>query len=301
MFMDKVLVIGASGLLGHKAMLLGSKKYKMYGTYNAHKTDGKNMFRLDVTKKESVQRLIEKIKPDLVIDTHTLPNVDYCEEHPDEAWDVNVNGIRNAAEATRSLGAKFVYISTAFVFDGTKREYFETDAPNPVNCFGQTKLMGEALLTALDVNHIIVRTSMLYGFGGTGKVSFIPWIINKLMAKEKIDVISDQFLNPTLVDKLVETIFKLYELDSSGIFHVTDKECMSKYEMSVAAARVFGLDHKLIIPITSAKMAMVAKRPKRISMNSSKVEMETGIKMLKVADGLKIFKNQMMNKKPRTT
>jgi dTDP-4-dehydrorhamnose reductase len=296
--MDKVLVIGASGLLGYRTMLLGSNKYEMYGTYYTHKLEDKNLFQLDVTKKENVRDIIEKVKPDLVIDTHTLPNVDYSEEHSDETWNVNVNGTKNIAEATKAQNAKFVYISTSFVFDGTKQEYFETDMPNPVNYYGKTKWLSELLLVALDVNHIVVRTSLLYGKGGIGKTSFIPWIIEKLNKNEKIEVISDQLLNPTYVDKMIETLFELYNKDAHGIFHVTDKECMSKYDLSVAAAKVFGLDSELLTPITSAKLAMIAKRPKILRMNSEKVEKETGTKMLSVEEGLKNFKKQMESETP---
>jgi dTDP-4-dehydrorhamnose reductase len=291
--MDKALVIGASGLLGYNAMLFGSKEYEMYGTYHTHEIEGKNLSRLDATKKESVQSLIESVKPDLVIDAHTLPNVDYSEEHTEEAWDINVNGTKNLAEAAKAHGAKFVYISTAFVFDGTKGEYFETDAPNPINYYGKTKWASELLLTALNVDHIVIRTALLYGTGGTGKASFVPWVINKLMKNEEVEVITDQSLNPTFVDRLVETLFRLHERDAGGVFHVTDKECLSKYDLSVAAAKIFGLDDKLITPTTSAKMAMIAKRPGKVRMNSDKVERETGIKMLKVTEGLKIFKSRM--------
>ena len=294
--MDKVLVIGASGLLGYKAMVMGEDSHEMFGTYYTHKVAGKNYFRLDVTKRNEVFKLVNEIKPDFIIDTHTLPNVDYCELHPEEAWEVNVNGTKNMAEAAKLVGAKYAYISTDMVFDGSKLDYTEKDKPHPLNYHSKTKLIGELMLEPLNVNHIIIRTAVLYGNGGIGKAPFAAWIVDKLRKKEPVKIVADQSNNPTLADNVIEVLFKLFKDDLQGIFHATGKDCLSRYDFSIMVAKSFGLDSKLITPISAPEFNQVATKPGKVKMNIGKVERATGIKMLGPEEGLSVMKKQMLEK-----
>ncbi len=291
--MDKVLVVGASGMLGTRAIEMYGRAYDMFGTYHTHKLDAKNMFHLDVTKRVEVNALVEKIKPDLIIDTHTLPNVDYCELHPDEAWEINVNGTKNVAEAAKTLGAKYVYISTDTVFDGKKLEYSEKDKPNPMNYYSKTKWIGELILEALNVNYIVLRSAVLYGKGGSGKVPFALWLVDQLKRKQQVKIVVDQSENPTFVDNLVDVLFKLFKDDATGIFHATGSECMSRYEFSKTIAKAFNLDSKYINPITTPELHQVAPRPGRVKMNTGKVERATGMHMMGPEEGLKLLKQQL--------
>lgn len=291
--MNKVLIIGISGLLGSRAFEVGKDKYKVYGTFNTHKIKGDNFFELDVTKRKKVFEVIEKIKPDLVIDTHALHNVDYCETHPEEAWLVNVDGTRNVAEACKKIGCKMVFISTDYVFDGEKLKYSEKDKPRPLNYYAKTKLIAERVLDALDVNYIIARTAVLYGKGGMGKLNFVLWTIQKLRNREKIRIVTDQLNNPTFADNLAEILFALYEKDAKGIFHTVGKDCLSRYEFALKIAEIFDLDSKLIQPITTPELNQIALRPRRVDLNTEKVKRVTGIEPLGVKEGLEILKEQL--------
>ncbi|MEM7819483.1 MAG: dTDP-4-dehydrorhamnose reductase [Candidatus Aenigmatarchaeota archaeon] len=291
--MDKVLVIGASGLLGNTAIEIGKDKYKMFGTYNTHAIKGENFFHLDVTKRNDVFRLIEKIKPDLIFDTHALHNVDYCETNQEEAWLINVEGTKNVAEASKRIGAKYIFISTDYVFDGKKLEYTEKDKPNPLNYYAKTKWCAELLLRALDINYIVARTSVLYGINGMGKLNFVLWLIEKLKKKETVNIVTDQHNNPTLANNLVDLLFRLFEIDAKGIFHITGKDCLSRYEFSNIIAKTFNLDRKLINPITTPQLNQIAKRPGKVNMNTNKVERVTGKKTLHIEEALKILKQQI--------
>ena len=291
--MDKLLIIGGSGLIGQKAMELGKSKYEVFGTYNSHKPSDESIFKLDVTKKDETFEIVKRLKPDFIIDTHTLPNIDYCEQHPDEAWEVNVVGTRNIAEAAKAIGAKFVHISTDIVFDGSKTDCTEDDKPNPVNYYAKTKVIEEAVTLSTDQNSIIVRTSVVYGKGGIGKVPFAVWLIGKLRNNETVMSVTDQYNNPTLADQVVEAILKLFEKNGSGIFHVTGKDCLNRYEFSMCVAKIFALNDKLITPATSAEFKQVAKRPFKLQMNTDKIERVTGMRMLHAEEGLKILKSQL--------
>ncbi len=291
--MDKVLVIGASGLLGSKAIDLGKDNYQMFGTYSKHPIKGQNFFPLDVTKRQDVFKLIEKIKPNLVIDTHALNNVDYCEIHPEEAWLINVEGTKNVAEASKRSAAKYAFVSTDYVFDGKKLEYTEKDKPNPLSYYAKTKWAAELILEALDINYIVARTAVLYGIGGMGKLPFVLWLVDKLRKGESVNIVTDQYNNPTLVDNLAKILFRLFELDVRGLFHVTGKDCMSRYDFSRSIAKAFNLSNKLINTTTTPQLNQIAKRPDKVNMNTNKVERVTGMKTLTVKEGLKELKQQM--------
>ncbi len=290
--MDKILVIGATGLLGNAVIRLG-KNYQIFKTYNTHEMHSPDVFKLDVTNREKVFHLIEKLKPDCVIDTHALNDVDYCETHPEDAWRINVEGTKNVAEACKRIGAKMVFLSTDYVFDGKKLKYTEKDKPNPLNYYAKTKLIAERVIDALDINYIIARSSILYGIGGLGKLNFVLWQINKLKNGEKVNIVTDQHNNPTLVDNLAEIIFSLYEKDSYGIFHVTGSTCLSRFDFAKIIASTFGLNGKLISPITTPELHQVAKRPERVNMITDKVKRVGGINPLDVFESLQIMKEQM--------
>ena len=289
------MIIGASGLLGSRLMALGKEKYHMFGTYNTHSVDGNDVFKLDVNKRNDVFKLVEDIKPDFVVDTHALHNVDYCETHPEETWMVNVDGTRNVAEISKRVGAKYAYISTDYVFDGKKLVYTEKDKPNPLSYYAKTKWAAEMILEALDVNYVAARTAVMYGLSGKGKLPFVLWLIGKLQANETVKIVTDQHNNPTFADNLVNILFRLFELDEKGLFHATGKDCLSRYEFSKIVARKFDLNEDLIEPITTPELNQIAKRPEKVNMNNNKVERVTGIKTLTVNDGLNILKEQLVD------
>lgn len=291
--MKRLLVIGASGLLGTKAIELGKERFQTFGTYHTHHIKGDNFFQLDVNKRQDVFKLLEKVKPNFVLDTHAMHNVDYCETHPEEAWSINVDGTRNVAEASKRIGAKFAFISTDYVFDGKKLEYTEKDKPIPMNYYAKTKLATEYMLKALDINYIVARTALLYGKDGAGKTPFVLWLVDKLRKRENVNIVTDQHNNPTLVDNLTEILFNLFDRDAKGLFHITGKECISRYDFSKTIAKVFNLNSKNINPITSPQLNQIAKRSEKINMNTNKVERVTGLKTLKVEDGLKMLKTQL--------
>lgn len=292
--MKKILIIGISGLLGNKIYNLAKNDYQVFGTYNTHKPSMENVYQLDVTKRADVFKLIGNIKPDFVIDTHALHNVDYCELHPEEAWLVNVEGTKNVAEACKTFGCKYVFISTDYVFDGKKATpYTEKDKPNPLNYYAKTKLIAEEAIKILTSDYIIARTAVLFGVGGLGKEPFALWLIKKLKNGEEVKAVIDQYNNPTLVDNLAEMLLTLCEKDKVGLFHITGKTNLNRYEFSIKIAETFGLNKELIKPITTPELNQVAPRPRKVALDVSKVERATKLKALTIDEALSIFKQQV--------
>jgi len=291
--MKRVLVIGATGLLGSRLMEIWDGNYEMHGTYNRNKFKGSNAHRMDVTKRAEVFSVLEEVKPDCVVDTAAVTAVDYCETHPEEAWLVNVEGIKNVAEACKRVGAKMIFLSTDYVFDGRKLSYTEKDKPRPLNYYAKTKLIAEHVLDALDVNYIVARTAVLYGVGGLGKESFVTWVIDKLRKKEKVRIVSDQHNNPTYTDNLAEILMALYRKDANGIFHVTGADCLSRYEFAMRIADAFGLDGRLINSVTTPELNQIAPRPEKVLMVTNKVERVTSMKPVGVDEGLRRLREQL--------
>jgi dTDP-4-dehydrorhamnose reductase len=290
----KILIIGVSGLLGNKIYNLAKNNYQVFGTYNTHKPSMENVYQLDVTKRADVFKLIENIKPDFVIDTHALHNVDYCELHPEEAWLVNVEGTKNVAEACRTFGCKYVFISTDYVFDGKKATpYTEKDKPNPLNYYAKTKLIAEEAIKILTTDYIIARTAVLFGVGGLGKEPFALWLIKKLKNGEEVKAVIDQYNNPTLVDSLAKILLTLCENDKVGLFHIAGKTNLNRYEFSLKIAETFGLNKELIKSITTPELNQVAPRPRKVALDVSKVERATKLKALTIDEALNIFKQQV--------
>ena len=304
----KLLVIGGSGLLGYKVAKMASNEHETFLTYNYRsiQVEGCTALKLDKCDRKAVFELFEKIKPDVVIDTAALHNVDYCETHPEEAWKVNVEGTRNVAEACKKVGAKIIFISTDYVFDGTKGYYTEEDTPNPLSYYAKTKLEAEKIIQSLDVNYIIARPSVIYGWNpsevsglksSSGKsVNFVVWALQKLEKGEEIKAVTDQYSSPTLADNLAEALLVMASSEKQGIYHTAGKDCVNRYEFTLKIAEVFGLDKSLIKPVTSEIFKQIAKRPKKCCLDVSKAEKDFGIRFLTVEEGLKLMKNQKESK-----
>jgi dTDP-4-dehydrorhamnose reductase len=290
--MDKLLVVG-SGLLGSKAIEIGKKSYTVYGTYN--KTYKNGLIQLNVVNQKAVSRTIERLRPDFVLDTHALNNLDFCETHHAAAWDINVNGSRNVAKACKKINAKYIYISSDYVFSGKKRVYSENDNPDPINYYGKTKSAAEEMLKSLDINMIIIRTSAIYGaISSTGKESFVQWLIQNLKKGNEVQIMTDIFSSPTLNSELADIAFNLYELGYEGIFHIVGRDNISKYEFATMISREFGLNQNLIKPTTSSQIFGSQKiRPLRVRLSTNKIKKIIGKPPIGAKAGLRILHKSM--------
>jgi len=287
-FVRKLLVIGASGLLGSKIFELGEGRYETYGTYVKNERPG--LVQLDVNDRKAVFRLIEDIKPNIIIDAHGINNVDYGELHRDEVWQVNVEGSKNVAEASQKVGAKYIFISSDYVYSGKKSIYTEKDKPDPLNYIGKAKWAFEELLNVFEIDYIVARTSGLYGMNSsTGKKSFVQFLIENLRNNIKTEVISDQYSSPTLVDDLARSLLTLGELNQRGIFNIVGKDCITKYEFAKYICKEFDLDDSLIVPCSTSSLSQIAKRPEKVKLSTRKLKKILHKVPVGVEEGLKMI------------
>lgn len=288
----KLLVTGASGLLGNKIVELAKNDYTIIPIHKTRSLNS-NSLKLDITDAIEVLNLLGKLRPDAVVHTASETNVDKCEIEKEQAGKINVEGTRNIAEACQKVNAKLVYISTDYVFDGKRGLYDEEDTPNPVNYYGLTKLEGEKQVIEHCENYAILRTSVLYGWH-PWKQNFATWIINKLRQQQKITVVEDHYNTPTLADNLAEMSVEAAKRDLRGLYHTSGCERISRYEFAKKIAKTFDLNSDLIEPVKMSQItAWIAKRPKDSSLNTGKIQKQLKTKPLNITEGLNKMKQEM--------
>lgn len=291
----RVLVTGATGLLGSKLVeKLTRKEYHVYSGYNKHEPINGEPIKIDVAKKDDVEKAFEVSKPDVVIHTAALTNVDECEMNKELAWKTNVIGTKNIADMSKHYNAFLIYISTDYVFDGEKGMYKEDDEPNPINYYGLTKLKGEEEVMKLD-NYLIVRTSVIYGSTpASGKTNFALWVIENLKKRKEVKVVVDQWNTPTLNINLADMIIELLEKRLNGVYHLAGATRISRYDFARLIAKVFELEENLIVPTTSDQITWIAKRPQDSSLNVTKALNTLTNKPLQITEAIKLLKNNII-------
>ena len=299
--MKRLLVVGASGLLGSKIVAQARARYEVLGTCNLE-CDGKSDWRLedlDIGSKESVDRVFAKATPDMVILTAAMTNVDACEKDPVKANRINAVGPGLVARACKSGGSRLVHVSTDYVFDGSKpSKYREDDIARPISAYGATKLAGERAVHSYLPEAVVARTAVLYGWNPLeDKDNFVTWVLKKLRAGEKATLFQDQWITPTLADDLARALLDLAGSNVTGTYHVAGPDCLDRPMCGKLIAKVFGLDERLIVPVPSSSVSLPAKRPRNSCLDVSKVEKLLTRKMVSFEQGLITMKDQELGKR----
>ena len=307
--MKKILIFGISGLTGYKIARKATASYEVYGTYNFRPVNIDNCFtyKMDISDKDQISQIFSEIKPDIVVNTTALHNVDYCQDNQNEADKINTKAVKLVHENSEKFGSRFVHISTDYVFDGTKNTpYDENDGTNPLSYYGKTKLAGEKILE--NTKHLVLRPSVVYGWtplelagitSSSGKpMNFALWALTKLSKREPLRIVTDQFASATLADSLAESILKMVESNKSGLYHVSGLSCESRYGFTIKLAEKFGHDTSLVSPITSESFMQKAKRPSYSCLNCEKAIKDFGLKLLTTDESLDVMKNQIEKEAP---
>jgi dTDP-4-dehydrorhamnose reductase len=258
----KVAVTGAAGQLGRALVTRLGARAVWAGGRDA----------LDVRDPAAVSRVLDDVRPDVVINAAAYNDVDGAESDPASAMAVNAVGPGNLARACRDRGALLVHISTDYVFDGAKREpYREEDCPRPASVYGVSKLAGCLLVAAAGGPHLIVRTSGVFGAGGNRVKggSFVERILAKARSGQPLRVVSDQVSSPTYAPDLAAALVALVEQGARGLLHVTNSGACSPYDLAAAALEIAGI-HARIEPIRTADLGAPARRPAYSVLDNSR-------------------------------
>ncbi len=245
----KTLIIGASGMLGSDLCKVFPDAVKI-----THKE-------LDITNRERVMDCFREIKPDIVMNAAAYTDVDGCEDKQELAFKVNGYGPGYIAEACSIVGTRLVHFSTDYVFDGSKKEYVESDVPNPINVYGYSKLLGENKIIENVCDYVIIRISWLYGVHGK---NFVETILRLSREMNTVNVVNDQFGKPTYAMDLANKVEEIIELDP-GIYHITNEGLCSWYEFTAAI-----IDNA--VPCTSEEFPKKARRPRYSVLVNTKTE-----------------------------
>lgn len=287
----RILIIGGSGLLG-KA-LWGTAKddwlqaNEVFMTWFSNNV-GLPMYQMDVCDQSQIAYIFDLVKPEVVIHTAAIGSVDFAEKNYEAARAVNVTGTGNVLAMAKHYGAKFVYISSNAVFDGNNPPYSEDSTRIPINKYGQIKLEAEDLVISNYDNYLIIRPFLLYGWPWPyGRQNWMTLIEGKLSTGGRIQLVDDVYWQPTSAQDVARTIWRLVEMSQPNeIYHIAGPDRITLYQFGKLVCRRFGLDSRLLEPVSHTVYNHLAPRPLDTTYDTSKAA-RVGIVCKSVEEGLK--------------
>lgn len=286
----RILVTGASGLLGINIALEAANQHIVFGQVNKQEvyTDAFTVLRTDLLEPGAVERLLGKTLPDWVIHCAALANLEHCENDPELAWELNTEIPRKLAEQCRKGGARLLHVSTDAVFDGKTGGYTEDDIPNPLSTYAKTKLKAEYSVINEYPEAIIARVN-LFGWSLSGQRSLAEFFFNNLSDNKSVMGFTDVFFCPLLVNDLTQIFFKMLCKELSGLYHVVSSNHISKYEFGVRIAQKFKLNSGLISPTSIFEAGLKAPRSLKLNLKVDKLIKNLGEVPPSVPEGLDKF------------
>ncbi len=295
----KILVTGANGLLGQKLTTLLDQKADIQTIATARKPVGyavtRTQFRiLDVTDPIQTEKVILEVKPNVVIHTAAMTQVDQCETEREACWKANVTAIEYLISACEKVNAFLVHVSTDFIFDGSHGPLDEAAIPNPVSYYGESKLAGEKLVINSKLDWAILRTVLVYGITeDMSRSNIVLWVKKSLEEGKYINVVNDQWRTPTLAEDLAMGCYLAATKRSKGIFNISGEKMMTPYDIAIETADFFGLSKSLINQTDSSKFKQPAARPLKTGFIIEKAKRELGYRPHTFKEGLQIIGNQL--------
>lgn len=286
----RLLVAGASGLLGLSLAMQQADPYDVSGVVNHTLLKGVpfDVIQADLAQPGEATRLMESVRPDLVVNCAALAIVDRCENNPDLAQRINADMPAELAAVCARVGIPFVHISTDALYDGRKGDYVEEDQPNPVNRYARSKLAGDQAVLSAYPQALVARTNF-FGWSLNGKRSLAEYFYACMSQGQPVKGFTDVFFCPLLVNDLADILMAMVAKELSGLYHVFSSRGLSKYDFAILLARQFGFDEALISPIRVADFGLAAARSPLLTMNSSKAARHLGRELPDFESGMRRF------------
>ncbi len=296
----KILLTGANGLLGQKlvALIISKSEHELIATARGNNRlpikAGYTYQSLDITNKEEVANVISKHKPNVIINTAAMTNVDQCELEKETGWDANVNSVKYLVEACEKHNCYLLHLSTDFIFDGSKGPLAEEETPNPVNYYGEGKLAAEKIILNSGIKWAMARTVLVYGVvSDMSRSNIILWVKNSLESGKPIKVVNDQWRTPTLAEDLAMGCYLIATQQAVGVYNISGKDMLTPYDMALKVRDYFGLDGSLISKADSSTFSQPAKRPAKTGFIIDKAIKELGYNPHSFDEGIEIIANQV--------
>lgn len=268
---ESLCIIGAKGMLGRELVRLCSEGPSAISA----KMHALDIEEIDISAPKSVSEVFGRLCPRVVINAAAYTDVDGCESHEDRAMSVNAEGPANLARACRESGARLVHVSTDYVFDGSKTSPWLPDDPvRPINVYGRSKAAGDENVRRLLPNHVIVRTSWLFGVQGK---NFVRTILQLSMNREEVTVVTDQVGRPTFAADLAEALLRMAAADCTGTYHFANAGVCSWNELACEIVRLSGRRCR-VLPMLTSQLERPAARPAYSVLDTGRIERELGIR-----------------------
>jgi dTDP-4-dehydrorhamnose reductase len=275
----KILVIGSSGLVGGNLLPCASKySFSIIPSFHSYipdeyKTAG---LQLDMSKPVSIAEGLKASEPYCVVNL-SCTTVAACEKDQDNAYKVQVEGVRELARACRALGIRLVHISTDMVYSGNKgTPYMLDDEPDPISVYGRTKLEGEKAVQEAGGDYVIARSALVLGKGVFRKGGFLDWMVERIHKDEELPLFLDQLRTPIVVDDLVEVIFRLVESSFCGILFAAGDEGLNRVEIGRKLLDAMGKPYEVIKPVLIDSVTSSVPLQRDLRMDNSKLKEVVG-------------------------
>jgi len=262
--MKTILITGGLGQLGISLKRIFNSKYEIISSTRSKNLRAADIY-LDVTNPILFKDVLKITSPDLVINLAALTDVDLCERNPELAYSINVGGIDNLVN---TFNGPIIHISTDYVFDGESGPNKEKDPTNPLNVYGSSKLASENMLLEQSEDSLVIRANVLYDYASRSNASFLNWVISSLEKGKEINVVEDQWNNPTWTGSLAVVIDRSIDSGINGLLHWGDDDWINRYEFANKIADVFNLKKSLIKPIKTSELDQTARRPLKGGLDS---------------------------------
>jgi dTDP-4-dehydrorhamnose reductase len=288
----RVLVTGAHGLLG-RSLLEPDFDAEMIGCGRGETPVGRRAYHpVELTDPRAVFSLVETVRPDWIIHTAALTDVDRCEIDRDFARRINLEIVEHLASACRQLGVGLAQLSTDYVFDGQRGPYGEEDPTHPLSYYGLLKLQSEGIVLQQGLRGLVLRTLWLYGHAPGTRRNLVTWPLEALARGESLRMVDDQWGNPTHVHEVAQALVELCRHQIQGLFHLGGATYLTRYQLTQELARFFGLDPGLVQPISTAAANQKAPRPLRSGLRTQALESLLGRAPLSLSQGLERLAGQ---------
>lgn len=295
----RILITGSNGLLGQKLTTLLEGDNDIHLIATARKDSVIPIRRgefhiLDISDRDQVGDVLQRTRPDVIINTAAMTQVDDCELQKEACWKANVTSVENLVHFCERLNIHLIHVSTDFVFDGSHGPLDENARPNPLNYYGMSKLAAERAVQASKMPWTIIRTVLVFGItNDMSRSNIVLWVKNSLEQRKNIQVVNDQWRTPTLAEDLALGCYLAAKKGSTGIFHVSGEDFMTPYEIAMRTAEFFKLDKSLISATDSTKFTQPARRPPKTGFIIDKAKKELGYKPHSFEEGLEVVAKQI--------
>lgn len=302
--MKKILVTGSNGLLGQKLVYKLKERPDVEliatarGANRLLDQTGYIFYQLDIENPKNVDEVIDAVKPDHIIHTAAMTQVDDCELDHAACDRANVDAVQYMVDAAERNNCHFVHISTDFIFNGEEGPYDEEGIADPLSYYGNAKWKGELIVQKSKLKWAILRTVLVYGIvDNMSRSNIVLWAKGALEKGEPINVVDDQFRSPTLAEDLADGCILAVDKQATGIYNISGKDQLSIIDLVRTVADYYGLDKSLINPVSSKTLNQPAKRPPVTGFILDKARRELGYNPHSFTEGIALMEKQLAEMK----